>query len=119
NIKGSVEAESVSGTIELNEITNAKDIDLKTLSGSVRYDGKILSDGRYKLKSHSGNVTIMIPTDIGFDLEARTFSGSIKSEFEITISGKMSRKSIKGTFSGGGAELNLKTFSGNIYLKKK
>jgi len=60
-----------------------------------------------------------IPSDSAFDFEAKTFSGSIHSDFEITISGKISKREIRGSVNGGGADITLKNFSGNIYLKKK
>ncbi len=60
-----------------------------------------------------------IPAGSGFDLEANTFSGDIDSEFEITVSGKISPKEIRGTVGKGGATLILKSFSGNVDLKKK
>jgi len=79
----------------------------------------IFSDGTYEFKSHSGDVTLTIPSDAAFDLEARTFSGSIDSEFEITLTGKISKKELKGSVNGGGATLEVKTFSGDVELKKK
>lgn len=118
-VKGSVEAETVSGSVKLNDITDAKKVKANALSGSVKYAGKIYSGGSYYFKSHSGDVTVTIPSGSAFDLEATTFSGSIESDFEIKVSGKIGRKSLRGTVSGGGADLDLKTFSGSVYLRKK
>lgn len=118
-IRGSVKAEVVSGKIELREVSEAKLVEGKTVSGSVIYEGTINRDGRYSLQTHSGSIKMILPSDSGFDLEAKTFSGRIETDFDITISGKISKRKIQGTVNKGGAVVKLSTFSGNISLKKK
>lgn len=119
NISGDVEAETVSGSVKMINITKADVVKGKALSGSVIYDGEINPNGRYALDAHSGRVEMRIPAGSAFDFEASTFSGDIDSEFEIVASGKLSKKKIRGSVNGGGADVTLKSFSGNIYLKKK
>jgi DUF4097 and DUF4098 domain-containing protein YvlB len=118
-VKGSITAENTSGDVKLVDVTDAKAIKAKTLSGDVDYVGVIYSDGSYNFKSHSGDVVLSIPSDAAFDLEAKTFSGSIQTDFEITLTGKISKKQMKGSVNGGGATLEVKTFSGDVHLKKK
>lgn len=119
SVKGSITAENTSGDVKLTEVTDAKAIKAKTLSGDVDYVGVIYSDGAYSFKSHSGDVLLTVPSDAAFDLEAKTFSGSIETDFEITLAGKISKKELKGSVNGGGATLEIKTFSGDVHLKKK
>lgn len=119
SVKGSITAESTSGDVELIGVTDAKAIKAKTLSGDVDYAGVIYTDGAYEFKSHSGDVILTIPSGAAFDLEAKTFSGSIETDFEITLTGKISKKELKGTVNGGGATLEVKTFSGDVQIKKK
>lgn len=118
-IKGGVDAESVSGDITLGGVTEGRQVKAKALSGTVKYMGEIYRDGRYHFNSHSGRITLSIPADAAFDLEARTFSGTIDSDFEIKIVGKISRKKLSGSVNGGGAEVVCKTFSGDIDLEKR
>jgi len=118
-IKGSVEADAVSGDIELRDVSEAQAVDIKTVSGNVVYFGTIKAGGRYELKTHSGDVRMTIPADATFDFEANTFSGAIDTDFEITVSGKISPKEIRGTVGKGGATITLKSFSGDVELKKK
>jgi DUF4097 and DUF4098 domain-containing protein YvlB len=109
----------VTGRIELKEVSEARVVDGNTVTGAVIYEGKINSDGRYTLKTHTGRIEMTLPADSGFDLEANTFSGSIESDFDIKISGKISKKRISGAVNKGGPLVKLSTFSGDIYLKKK
>lgn len=118
-IRGSIDVETVSGDLKMREVSEAKVVKGKVLSGSIVYQGNINPDGRYNLKSHSGDIKMTLPSDSAFDLEAKTFSGEIESEFDITISGKISKKQVQGAVKGGGAPVTLKTFSGNIYLRKR
>lgn len=118
-VRGSVEADAVSGDIDLLDVAEAQTVDVKTVSGDVTYVGTIKAGGRYELKTHSGDVRMTIPRDAGFDFEANTFSGAIDTDFEITVSGKISPKEIRGTVGKGGATIALKSFSGNVDLKKK
>jgi len=119
HIKGSVEAEAVSGGITISDISGAEKIVAKTISGGVDYEGSILPRGSYRFSVHSGGIRLDIPADSAFDLEAKTFSGEIESDFDIRVSGKLSKREIRGSVNGGGAELSLKSFSGGIRLRKK
>jgi len=119
SIRGSVSAATVSGDIELVDVEGAKTVKAGVVSGGIKYQGAILPDGRYGFKAHSGNVNLFLPADAAFDLEAKVFSGSIDCDFQITFSGKLKKRELKGSVNGGGAEINIKTFSGNIKLKKK
>jgi len=116
---GDIDAETVSGGIELIDVKGAMEIDAEALSGKVEYVGDINRDGRYYMKSHSGGIYLRIPGNAAFDLKAKTFSGSIDSEFDITVSGKFSRKELYGTVNGGGADIEVKTFSGDIHIIKR
>ncbi|MBN2206260.1 MAG: DUF4097 family beta strand repeat protein, partial [Candidatus Aminicenantes bacterium] len=82
-IEGSVEATSVSGDVVLRDIAGAVTVKAKTVSGDVLFEGLSVPKGRYHLESHSGDVTVNLPAEAAFELEAGTFSGDIDSNFEI------------------------------------
>jgi len=117
-IKGSVEAEAVSGDITLRDISEAQTVNAKNVSGNITYVGKIKAGGRYEIKAHSGDVRMTIPADSNFDFDANTFSGDIDTNFEVRVVGKISPREVHGTVGKGGATVVLKSFSGNIDLKK-
>jgi hypothetical protein len=118
-VKGSIEAEAVSGDIDLRDVSEAQTVNAKNVSGGITYLGRINVGGRYELKAHSGDVRMTLPADSAFDLEANTFSGDIDSDFEIQVVGKISPHELNGTVGKGGATVVLKSFSGNVDLKKR
>jgi len=118
-VKGSIEVEAVSGDIKLLDISGAQTVGAKSVSGNITYTGALKEGGRYEIMTHSGDVRMVIPAGSAFELEANTFSGDIDSDFAITVVGKMSPREVHGTVGKGGTTIILKSFSGNVDLKKK
>jgi len=118
-IKGSIKATVVSGNINLKDVSEADTVEVKMTSGTVSYEGRIRSGGRYTLTNHSGSVEMIVPASSGFEFEAKTFSGRIYTDFEVRVSGEISKRKLSGVVNDGGAVVELTTFSGNIHLKKR
>jgi len=118
-VKGSVSAETTSGAIDMADISGARSVRAKVLSGNIGYAGEIAPGGRYSFEALSGTITLGVPSSAAFDLEAETFSGSIQTDFSVTMSGKISPKELRGVVAGGGATLRVKSFSGSIKIVKK
>lgn len=118
--KGRIEAETISGTIVLRNV-DSRDLRLKSLSSSVRYEGKLYADGRYEFNSFSGDVVLTLPADSEFNLTAQTFSGTINTEFPIQLTaGKLSNRGpVQGVAGKGGAQIKAESFSGSVHLKKQ
>ncbi len=119
NAKGRIEAETISGTITLREV-DSHDLRLKSLSSSVRYQGKLYPAGRYEFNSFSGDVVITLPPESEFNLTAQTFSGTINTDFPLQLTaGKLSsRGPVQGVAGKGGAQLKAESFSGSVHIKK-
>ncbi|MBT5876187.1 MAG: DUF4097 family beta strand repeat protein, partial [Candidatus Latescibacteria bacterium] len=120
---GDMEASSTSGRVELRDVT-AERLYAKSVSGTIRFEGPIKRDGRYEIDSMSGGIRMTIPEESAFDLRANTFSGSIDSDLPITIRGTTSsrqgrNKRLDGSVNGGGASVELSTFSGSIDIRTR
>ena len=122
--RGNVSAESVSGDLDLRDII-AKVIRAHTTSGDVSFAGAILDGGRYEFNTHSGEVVLALPADIGAELSVSTFSGGIESDFPITLRagehgiGAAQAKRLNFTVGRGTARIIAETFSGDITLKRR
>ena len=115
--RGDVEVESVSGDIDLRDVV-ARRIRSHTTSGDVNFSGQILADGRYEYDTHSGEIRLLLPADVGAQLSVSTFSGELESDFPITLqAGKdHGSKRLSFTLGQGTARIIAETFSGDVTL---
>ena len=132
NVAGPVTASSGSGTVRL-ELTGAGDVEassgsgnivLRGVKGTVRahtgsgdIEARGEQRGEWHLRTGSGNVSVELPPGAGFELDAHSGSGNIQTEREIMVQGTLSQREIRGRAGSGGPLLELKTSSGNIYLR--
>ncbi len=116
NARGDVEIETVSGDIELRDVV-ARQIRTHTTSGDVDFSGQILPDGRYEYNTHSGEIRLTLPADVGAQLNVATFNGGIESDFPITLkAGDHGNKRLSFSLGQGTARITAETFSGDITL---
>jgi hypothetical protein len=119
-----IEAGSVSGHIKLEEAQSER-VSASTTSGAVWYSGALIRNGRYELKSFSGDVRVTLTGNTGFEVEASSFSGEVRTDLPIQTRGSNEpdrrgrRKTLNGTHGDGAAVLDLTTFSGSISILKK
>ena len=122
--RGNVEVETVSGDLDLRDVV-AKQVRTHTTSGDVSFTGQILDGGRYEFNTHSGEIDLQLPGDIGAELSISTFSGGIESDFPITLKagehgiGAAQAKRLTFTVGHGTARIVAETFSGDITLRRR
>lgn len=80
----SLDAGGVSGAVRLTDVT-ADRVVLHTMSGDLEYTGPLAKGGRYELRTHSGDITLVPTAVTGFEVEASTFNGTFKSDFPVTL----------------------------------
>jgi DUF4097 and DUF4098 domain-containing protein YvlB len=123
-VRGDVSAETVSGDMELRDVI-AKQVRVHTTSGDISFVGAILDGGRYEFNTHSGELTLGLPTDVGAELSVSTFNGGIESDFPITLKagehgiGAAQAKRLNFTLGRGTARIVAETFSGDITLQRR
>jgi DUF4097 and DUF4098 domain-containing protein YvlB len=118
--RGDVEIETVSGDIDLRDVV-AKQVRTHTTSGDVDFSGPILPDGRYDYNTHSGEIRLSLPADVGAQLNVATFNGGIESDFPITLQAGAGHdnKRLSFTLGRGSARITAETFSGDITLTRR
>ncbi|MBI1983257.1 MAG: DUF4097 family beta strand repeat protein [Acidobacteria bacterium] len=109
---GSVSVETGSGDVEVSGAQAS--LVLHTGSGNISADGA--PSGEWKLEAGSGNITLRLPAQAAFDLNAHTGSGNIESDHPVTVQGKMNRHELRGKVRGGGTRLEASTGSGDIRI---
>jgi DUF4097 and DUF4098 domain-containing protein YvlB len=121
------ELQTVSGNVTLTHSACERS-QIKSISGTIAFEGMLTQGGRYEFNSHSGDVRLTLAGS-GFELSASSFSGDLSSELELSsmVTAEDSRgrrrhhvgkQELRGTFGDGGALVLVKTFSGSVTLTR-
>jgi hypothetical protein len=114
-----VEATTMSGSIQV-EAGTLRRIDLRTLSGSIEFEGALASDARAHLETHSGSVQLRLPRATSAHFDVQTFSGGIENELggepRSRQLGGMGRR-LDFRTGDGDAMVTIKTFSGGVDIE--
>jgi DUF4097 and DUF4098 domain-containing protein YvlB len=98
-----ITVEGVEGRHRVNNFSG--DVHLVNVSGPLR------------AKTFSGDVELQVPGAEGADLRFSTFSGDIDTDLPLTLVSK-SRKQLHATLNGGGREVTVETFSGDVRINR-
>jgi DUF4097 and DUF4098 domain-containing protein YvlB len=131
-VAGEIVANTGSGDVEIHQVA-AGDVKVETGSGNVRLfgvkgglraetgSGDIHAEGEathdWRLGAGSGKITLRVPAQASFNLDARTSSGTLKVNHPLTIQGSVSHNHITGKAGSGGVLLDLHTGSGDIEIE--
>jgi DUF4097 and DUF4098 domain-containing protein YvlB len=119
-VSGDVEVKTVSGEIDLRDV-RARFVRIGTTSGDITFDGTIDPTGRYELQTHSGDVDLTLPANVGAQLTTSTYSGGIESDFELTLppGPHGDNRRFEFTLGRGGARITAESFSGDINIRRR
>lgn len=116
-----VEVETVSGDIDLGS-TTSRQVRTNSTSGDLTFSGTVVDGGRYEFQTHSGELRLELPDNVGAQLTLSTFSGEIESAFPITLIagdhgiGSAQAKKMNFSLGKGTARIIAETFSGDVTL---
>jgi hypothetical protein len=132
NIGGGLTAQTGSGNIEYSQ-TAAGDVDVQTGSGEIELrgvhgrlsaragSGSIRAEGTpsgdWRIHTGSGGVTVELPQNAAFDLEASTNSGGLTTSHQLLVSGTLNRHELRGKANGGGPLVSVSTGSGSVRIE--
>ncbi len=87
-------------------------------SSSVTVESTEWDDHDLDIKTFSGGVRLRLPASARGSIDFDTFSGSFESDLPVTLNNS-SRRNFRGALNGGGAgDFKLKTFSGDVSIRK-
>ncbi len=128
-MSGGVRIESLRGALDVRTVSAAVRADRvalttlrhKSVSGGLDLSGTLAPDGRSEIETHSGSVSLRVPGAFAATVEMQSFSGELTSDFAVTLqpgtTGGRGRR-MEVAVNGGGARVVVKTFSGDIFLRK-
>lgn len=138
---GDIEVRGVSGEMELTNVNGAITVHAaagsvvaETVNGGVKVDFvRLPAERSMAFSTLNGDVDVSLPASLKASVRMRSDNGEIFSDFDVALAERGPRvreqhspgrfrvvieKEVVGTINGGGPELYLKTFNGNIYIRK-
>jgi len=87
-------------------------------SSSITVESSEWGDHDLDINTFSGGVRLRLPASARGSIDFNTFSGSFESDLPVTLSNS-SRRNFRGSLNGGGSgDFKLKTFSGDVTIRK-
>lgn len=108
---GELSAETGGGHIEIEN--SSGNITARTTGGNISASVQQLSDS-LKLQTSAGNVSLILPRDIGADLDISGSSVDISDTF--SFEGTKNRGNISGSVNGGGVSVVINCGFGNVNI---
>jgi len=135
NVNGEIEVENMNGEVKLANVGGT--VVASSTNGSISAVlNRVNPDKPLSFATFHGDIDVTLPADIKATLKIKSTQGEVFSDFDIALKtvpvkaeetakkegGKFRielDRSVYGTINGGGPELNLQNFSGDIYIRKK
>jgi DUF4097 and DUF4098 domain-containing protein YvlB len=117
-VTGEVEASSTSGSLRIDAETVDR-VQLKSVSGSVSFKGRLLKSGDLEAETVSGSINVIVAADVGYDYDISTFSGAIRSCFdeeELSSRSRSPGSRLSGQRGKGDGNLRIRAMSGSVTL---
>ena len=139
---GDIRVTGLEGTLELNNVNGeiqAKDVAGSVVAHTTNGDVKVTltrvdPKAALSFATLNGDVDVSLPASFHGDLRMRSDNGEIYTDFDVqlsTVPAKVEQQrnggkyrleveqEVRGTIGGGGPEIQLRTFNGDIYLRKR
>lgn len=107
----SLEAETVSGDVDLSALGELESAELRTTSGTVFLSVENPAAREIDVTSVSGDVNLSLPWGMGFTLAHATVSGDLETSYFDAA-----RPNGRYAVGGGDCEIEVETVSGDVYL---
>ena len=136
NVSGEIEVNSNNGSVALRNVSGNAVV--HTMSGDIEAVlTKVAADKPLSFSNMNGDLDITLPADIKANVKMKSQMGNIYSDFDIVLKPTPQKveaadlkgekgqyrisfdKGITGTINGGGQEISLTTFNGDIFIRKK
>lgn len=131
-VTGQHEVENVNGGITLADVAGT--VVAHTTNGHVKATLSRIDAGKpMSFVSFNGNVDVTFPAGLAADLTLRSDNGEVFTDFDVVVQQSTAtrkedksdgryrvslEKTMKAKVGAGGPEITLRTFNGNIYLRK-
>ena len=117
-LNGDIDAETVSGRIEVNvNGERIRDLSATTVSGRAEVSTALAPAGEIRMESVSGNLLLRLPKDVSAQVSGESFSGSLKATGVTIEKRRGPGASFTTTYGSGSGRISLETFSGSAEVR--
>jgi len=139
---GEISVEGLDGTLELNNTNGgitAKDVAGSVVAHTTNGDIKVTmtrvnANAPMAFATFNGDVDVSLPAGTRGNLRLRSDNGEIYTDFDVQLTSQAPKveqhktggkyrleveQDVAGSLNGGGPDIQLRTFNGDIYLRKK
>jgi len=115
NVEGDMELRTSNGGITVSRSAGA--LTAETTNGAIQAElTDIPSNADFSLESTNGGISLRLPRDARFSLDAATSNGGVESDFPIPGT-KAGRQRLVGDVNGGGPKLLIRTSNGGVHVR--
>lgn len=120
-LKGEVEAESVSGDLEIDSRgERLRNVSASSVSGDMTIRGALADGGKISTESVSGDIDITMPKSLSARVSGESFSGDLSAPGANVNRAKYGPGSdFEQRYGSGNGEIRIETFSGSGKLELK
>jgi hypothetical protein len=133
-VNGEIEVENIAGPVTLSNISGA--VVAHSMGNDILATFTEVKPGKLMaFSTMAGHIDITLPQAVKATLKMKTDQGEIYSDFDIKLEQKAEKKEedarntggkyrlrlesfLQGTINGGGTEIQIESFSGDIYIRK-
>jgi hypothetical protein len=132
-IDGELELRNTNGDVVATDVAGA--VVASTVNGEVKVTlTRVDPKAAMAFSSLNGDVDLTVPADLKADLRLRSDNGEIYSDFDVELLTQQSavsegrsggryrlevQREVRGRVNGGGPEIQLRTFNGDVVLRKR
>ena len=135
HISGDVEIETANGSANATHISGAAT--MHSMNGKINASlDRVVADKALSFSSMNGDIDVSLPPDVKTTLRMKNHNGAVYSDFDVATDSSSRQQVVEskkdgrarnrvtverttnGQINGGGPEIQLTTFNGNIYVRK-
>lgn len=120
-VTGRVDVQTVSGDVEIRG-ESLSELEVEVVSGDLDVYGAPAPGSEIELSSHSGDVTLWLPSTTSATFDVQTFSGDIENLLgppARKTSRYTSERELKFTLGDGSADIEVESFSGTVAIRPR
>jgi len=114
--QGNLKLDTSNSSIEVNATSAV--VAAHTSNGAIAFRGE-LAQGNHSFRTSNGRITLTLPSNASFNIDAETSNGKVTSDFAVTRTSASRDSELRGTIGGNPAtSVELRTSNGGIEIQQ-